>query len=87
MALPVQVTDGQSDVSVDMAKAIGILPADAVPGVPVLYDPWQTRKVAPCKTGETSLSKGMVAVDEEQTEDMLLRRECRKVTWPTSTSE
>ena len=43
--------------------------------------------VAPCTTGDTSLSKGMVAVDEEQTEDMLLRQECRKVTWPTSALE
>ena len=51
MALPVQVTDGQSDISVAMAKAIGMLPADAVPGVPTLYDPWQTRTVAPCTTG------------------------------------
>ena len=87
MALLVQVTDGQSDISVAMAKAIGMLPADAVPGIPILYDPWQTRMVAPCTTGDTSLSKGMVAVDEEQTEDMLLRRECRKVTWPTSALE
>ena len=39
------------------------------------------------QTGETSLSKGMVAIDEEQTEEMLLRRECRKVTWPTSALE
>ena len=31
MALLVQVTDGQSDISVAMAKAIGMLPADAVP--------------------------------------------------------
>ena len=66
---------------------IGMLPADAVPGVPVLYDPWQVRTVAPCKTEETSLSNGMVGIDEEQTEDMLLRWECRKITWPTSNSE
>jgi len=37
MALLVQVTDGQSDISVAMAKAIGMLPADAVPGIPILY--------------------------------------------------
>ena len=69
---------------VALAKRIGLIPQAAGPGNPSLYDPWQIRSVLPTDLLLTALGKGMFFVDEDLPDGLRLRRECRKVEWPTS---
>ena len=82
----IAVTDGQSEVSAAFAKRIGLLPQDAGPDNPCLYSPWQVRGTVPTTSAETCFIKAMLTVNLNQSHDMNLRKECRKVSWPTRAS-
>ena len=77
----VAVTDGQSDVSPELAKQIGLLPPEASLDKPCLYSAWQIRGILPA-SGESCLCKGMLMVNTAMSRGMRLRDQSRKVHWP-----
>ena len=79
----VAVTDGQAEVSIEFGRRIGLLPATGG-HADVCFAAWQFRAILPMTHGQTALCKGMLIIDPHLTEDIRLRAECCKLTWPSS---
>ena len=80
----VPVTDGQSEVSPETARQLGLLPSEASQDKPCLYSAWQVRGLLKLASGHSCLCKGMLMVNTWVSKGIWLREQCRKVQWLSS---
>ena len=79
VAIEVCKTDGQSDISPDLAKWWSILPKNVGPTRPCLYAAGQWRAFMPTDQGTTASGKGMFLADPFLKQPFRLRRSCVKL--------